>query len=175
MRSERWSNVSERAKVLKVGAAGPILEFDNGDCWSFDGEGHVMILGVSGSGKSRRGTIPMTKSFIRNGQSAIIADAKGEIYVHTKDEIPSYYDVHVIDFRNLYEDDAEGWNPLSAPYELWISGTKKNRHLAEQMVEELAHTMYPEAEHQDPFWIKEARNVFIALFMRCLFWLNLKR
>lgn len=163
MRSERWSTNCERVKVLKVGAAGPVLQFENGDCWSFDGEGHVMILGVSGSGKSRRGTIPLTKSFICNRQSAVIADAKGEIYAHTKAEIPECYDVHVIDFRNLYEDGAEGWNPLAAPYELWMSGTRKERHIAEQMVEELVHTMYPEAEHQDPFWIKEARNVFIAL------------
>ena len=163
MRSERWSTNCERMKVLKVGAAGPVLQFENGECWSFDREGHVMILGVSGSGKSRRGTIPMTKSFIRNRQSAVIADAKGEIYTHTKDEIPDCYDVHVIDFRNLYEEDAEGWNPLVAPYDLWISGTKKNRHIAEQMVEELAHTMYPDVPNTDPFWIKEARNVFIAL------------
>lgn len=163
MRSERWSTNCERMKVLKVGAAGPVLQFENGECWSFDGEGHVMILGVSGSGKSRRCTIPMTMSIIRNRQSAVIADGKGEIYIHTKDEIPDCYDVRVIDFRNLYEEDAEGWNPLSAPYELWISGTRKKRHIAEQMVEELAHTMYPEIGHQDPFWIKEARNVFIAL------------
>lgn len=163
MRSERWSTNCERMKMLKVGAAGPVLQFENGECWSFDGEGHVMILGVSGSGKSRRGTIPMTKSFIRNRQSAVIADAKGEIYAHTKDEIPNCYDVHVIDFRNLYEEDAEGWNPLVAPYDLWMSGEKKNRHIAEQMVEELAHTMYPDVQNTDPFWIKEARNVFIAL------------
>ena len=162
MRSERWSTNYEKFKVLKVGAAGPVLQFDNGECWSFDGEGHVMILGASGSGKSRRGTIPMTKSFIRNKQSGFIADAKGEIYANTKDEIPDCYDVHVIDFRNLYEDNAEGWNPLAAPYELWISGSKKNRHIAEQMVEELANTMYPVPD-KDPFWIEEARNVFIAL------------
>lgn len=163
MRSEKWSTGSERTKVLKVGAAGPILDFENGRCWSFDGEGHVMILGVSGSGKSRRCTIPMLKNFIRNGQSAVIADAKGELYANTKDEIPDRYDVHVIDFTNLYDGDAEGWNPLAAPYELWISGIPKNRHVAEQMVEELAHAMYPETSNKDPFWINEAKNVFIAL------------
>lgn len=90
MRSEKWSTNCERMKVLKVGAAGPVLQFENGECWSFDGEGHVMILGVSGSGKSRRGTIPMTKSFIRNRQSAVIADAKGEIYMHTKKCVLDY-------------------------------------------------------------------------------------
>lgn len=162
MRSERWTTSIERAKTLKVEAAGPVLAYDNGKILSHDGEGHVMILGVSGSGKSRRGTIPMTMSFIKNRQSAVIADAKGEIYANTKDMIPPDYDVHVIDFRNLYEEGAEGWNPLHAPYVLWKAGTPENRHIAEQMIEELAHTMYPEAKGTDPFWIKEARNVFLA-------------
>lgn len=162
MRSERWTTPIERAKILKVEAAGPVLAYDNGKILSHDGEGHVMILGVSGSGKSRRGTIPMTMSFIKNRQSAVIADAKGEIYANTKDMIPPDYDVHVIDFRNLYEESAEGWNPLHAPYVLWKAGTPENRHIAEQMIEELAHTMYPEAKGTDPFWIKEARNVFLA-------------
>lgn len=162
MRSERWTTSIERAKSLKTEAAGPVLAYDNGKILSHDGEGHVMILGVSGSGKSRRETIPMTMSFIRNRQSAVIADAKGEIYANTKSMIPSDYDVHVIDFRNLYEESAEGWNPLHAPYELWKIGTPENRHIAEQMIEGLAHTMYPEARGADPFWIKEARNVFLA-------------
>lgn len=162
MRSERWTTSIERAKTLKVEAAGPVLAYDNGKILSHDGEGHVMILGVSGSGKSRRGTIPMTMSFIKNRQSAVIADAKGEIYANTKDMIPPDYDVHVIDFRNLYEEGAEGWNPLHAPYVLWKAGTPENRHIAEQMIEGLVHTMYPEAKETDPFWIKEARNVFLA-------------
>lgn len=162
MRSERWATSIERAKVLKTEAAGPILCYDNGKILTHDGEGHVMILGVSGSGKSRRGTIPMTMLFIKNRQSAVIADAKGEIYANTKDMIPDDYDVHVIDFRNLYEDDAEGWNPLYAPYVLWKKGTPENRHIAEQMIEVLAYTMYPETKGTDPFWIKEARNVFLA-------------
>ena len=162
MRSERWTTAIERAKALKTEAAGPVLAYDNGKVLTHDGEGHVMILGVSGSGKSRRGTIPMTMSFIKNRQSAVIADAKGEIYANTKHMIPDEYDVHVIDFRNLYEEGAEGWNPLYAPYVLWKAGTPENRHIAEQMIEGLAHTMYPEAKGTDPFWIKEARNVFLA-------------
>ena len=87
---------------------------------------------------------------------------KGEIFKNTQDDISQVYDLHVIDFRNLYEDN-EGWNPLAAPYELWASDSKKDRHIAEQMIEELAHTMYPESEQQDPFWIKEARNLFVGL------------
>lgn len=163
MRSERWATNTERAKALKAEAAGPVLCYDNGKILTHDGEGHVMILGVSGSGKSRRETIPMTMSFIKNRQSGLIADAKGEIYANTKDMIPDDYDVHVIDFRNLYEEDAEGWNPLYAPYVLWKKGTPEDRHIAEQMIEGLAHSIYPEAKGTDPFWIKEARNVFLAV------------
>lgn len=59
MRREKWSTNYERTKVLKVGVAGSVLQFENGDCESFGGEGHVMILGVSDFGKSRKGTIPM--------------------------------------------------------------------------------------------------------------------
>ena len=162
MRSDRWTTKREFEKVLKAGAAGPVLFYDDGKAFTYDGEGHVMILGVSGSGKSRRGTIPMTMTFIKNKESAVIADPKGEIYANTKDLIPDVYDVHVIDFRNLYEDNAEGWNPLYAPYILWKDGTPENRHIAEQMIEGLAHTMYPEAKYGDPFWINEARNVFLA-------------
>jgi type IV secretion system protein VirD4 len=162
MRSERWSTPEERAKTLKEGAAGAVLDYVNGKKRSYDGEGHTMILGVSGSGKSRRCTIPMTMSIIDNKESGIIADAKGEIYANTKDMIPAEYDVHVIDFRNLYEEGTEGWNPLHAPYVLWKSGTPKNKHIAEQMIEGLAFAMYPEPKNADPFWAKEARNVFLA-------------
>ncbi len=162
MRSERWSSKCEIENVLKVNAAGPVLKYENGKRWTHDGEGHVMLLGVTGSGKSRRGIIPIVKNIINNYQSAVIVDAKGEIFKNTRDEISDVFDLHVIDFRNLHEEN-EGWNPLTAPYELWVSESKKNRHIAEQMVEELAHTMYPESEQQDPFWIKEARNLFVGL------------
>ena len=163
MRSERWSTDREIEKVLKPGTAGPILQFKNGECLSYEGEGHTMILGVSGSGKTRRGTIPMIKSVIRNKESAIIVDPKGEIHRNTKDEIPDCYDIRVIDLKNIYKEDAKGWNPLKAPYELWTSGSKKNRHMAEQMVEEMADAWYPVPPHDNPYWIEEARNVFSAL------------
>lgn len=163
MNGDRWSTYEERMKVLKVGAAGPILDFSKGKAWVYDGEGHEMILGVSGSGKSRRGTIPMTMTFINNKQSAIIVDPKGEIYSNTKNMISEDYEVHVIDFRNLYDDAAEGWNPLAAPYELWTSGTKKGKHEAEQMIEELGGAIYQVSPNADPFWVSEATNVFLAL------------
>ena len=71
------------------------------------------------------------------------------------------YDVYKFDFRRLYQsDNITCWNPLTAPYELWKSGTSENVFRAEQMVDDLAHVMYPVAPNTDPFWQTEARNVF---------------
>ena len=75
--------------------------------------------------------------------------------------MPDDYDVYKFDFRRLYQsDNITCWNPLTAPYELWRSGTAENVFRAEQMVDDLAHVMYPVAPDTDPFWMTEARNVF---------------
>ncbi len=162
MRSERWSTHSEIMNVLKADVAGPVLLYENGHAYAYNHEGHCVYLGVSGCGKSRRGTYPLTMSIIRNHESACIIDPKGELWAYTKDMIPSDYNVHVINFRNLFDANAEGWNPLRAPYELWHSGTGKGKYIAEQMIEELAYILYPEAVHSDPFWSQQAREVFLG-------------
>lgn len=161
MRSEKWSTHSEKMNVLKPDAAGPVLLYENGKVYTYDGEGHVMYLGMSGTGKSRRGTYPLTMSIIRNQESGLVLDPKGEIWANTKDMIPDSYTVHCIDFRNLFSD-VESWNPLRAPYELWLTGTPKDRNTAAQMVEELSFILYPESEHTDPYWAQQARQLFLG-------------
>ena len=162
MRSERWASDNEKRKVLSKDAAGPVLWYDNGERYTHANEGHSLSLGVSGAGKSRRGTIPMTLSFIMNKESGVIIDPKGEIYKHTINYVTDEYKVFVLNFRKLYEENIQGWNPLSAPYELWKTGIGENVNRAEQMIEEMAHAMYPIDKNEDPFWPKEARNLFIA-------------
>ena len=161
MRSEKWSTKSELEHTFKSGASGAVMYCDRGNIMAYDGEGHTMYVGVSGTGKSRCGTIPAVRTFILNGESAVIADAKGEIYKYTKDMIPDHYDVHVIDFRHLFDEKAEGWNPLEAPYRHWKKGTPESIEIAEKMIEELSHSMYIPSK-DDPFWGQEARNVFLA-------------
>lgn len=161
MRSEAWTEQAARKRVLIKDGSGPGLLYENGSLYVHDGEGHVLYLGVSGSGKTRRGTMILTRQIIKNKESAVIVDPKGEIYANTKDMIPSDYGVHVIDFRNLEE--SECWNPLSAPYVLWSSGTKKNKRIAEQIIENLALALYPNAtKNMDPFWNSSGRSVFTS-------------
>lgn len=163
MKNERWSTPDEIKRVLvpsdQHGQGGPILFHENGRNWVFPGEGHSIFLGMSGTGKSRRGTIPMVKSFIQSGESAIILDPKGEIYYHTAAEASLTHDVHVIDFSHPWE--SKGYNPVWAPYEDCASGDPARIEIGLDMIDELAHALY-EISPTDPFWGNSGRSVFIG-------------
>lgn len=161
-RSERWANAHEKKKTLSTQGTGPILYYENGRQYVYSGESHMAILGESGTGKSRRLIIPMVLNGItgKDKESFVIADPKGEIYNSTINAVSDEYEVFKFDFRHLYKDDVTCWNPLAAPYKLWKTGTDENVFRAEQMIEDLAHALYPISPNADPFWMSEARNVF---------------
>ena len=164
MRSDRWSYNSEVKRALCVSGenkkGGLVLYHSNGKNWVYHGEGHAIELGVSGSGKSRRGTIPLIKSLIEAGESFVVIDPKGEIHYHTAADAEDGYEIHVIDFRHIFE--SERWNPLAAPYEHFISGDPVKKQISLEMIDELAHTLYTVSDKADPFWPESARSVFIG-------------
>lgn len=160
-RSERWATDREKKRVLTEEGAGPVLYCEGRKYYTYDSEGNQIFWGESGTGKTRRGIIPLILANIKHKESMVIADPKGEIYSNTISYVSDDYDVYKFDFRRLYQsDNITCWNPLTAPYELWKSGTSENVFRAEQMVDDLAHVMYPVAPNTDPFWQTEARNVF---------------
>lgn len=160
-RSERWATDREKKRVLTEEGAGPVLYCEGRKYYTHDSEGNQIFWGESGTGKTRRGIIPLILANIKHKESMVIADPKGEIYSNTISYVSDDYDVYKFDFRRLYQsDNITCWNPLTAPYELWKSGTSENVFRAEQMVDDLAHVMYPVAPNTDPFWQTEARNVF---------------
>lgn len=159
-RSERWATSREKKRILIENGPGPILYCEGKTYYTNDSEGHVIFLGESGTGKTRRGIIPMVLTNILHKESMVITDPKGEIYCNTIDYVTEEYDVYKFDFRRLPNKETNTcWNPLAAPYELWKTGNEENIFRAEQMVDDLAHVMYPTPK-EDPFWMIEARNVF---------------
>ena len=165
MRSEKFSTEEEIIKELDVFGAGPVLYTNSdGSNYSYTSEGHTLYLGVSGSGKSRAGTIPLASSIVSSGESAIIIDPKGEIYKNVY--VPDSYEKYIIDFRNIGKENTDGFNILTAPYELYCSGDSDDRLAAEQMIGDIAYCIYPDfasdGKYADPFWITEARNVFLG-------------
>ena len=168
MRSDRWSNLREIKNTLKCftkdkSSGGPILYCSNGMQFAYDKEGHMVILGVSGSGKSRRCIMAMIYSLILAGESFFVVDPKGEIYKETAGMMRENSNLHVIDFRHIFE--SERWNPLTAPYELYVSGDPVKKQAALEMIDELAFALYPVNDKADPFWPESARSVFIAVVL----------
>ena len=167
MRSERYSNEDEIRSTLHCfsedsSSGGAVLHFDNGTLYTSDHEGNTIILGVPGSGKTRRCIIPEVYTLAKAGESMLIVDPKGEIYQATACLVEDQYDeVHVIDLRRLLFSD--GWNPLTYIRLLFSSGSPKDLQKAEELLDELAFCLYPTAPNVDPFWAESARSLFIGV------------
>lgn len=169
MRNDRYATESEIKRELyadKFKVGGPVLYHSKGSNYVYGGEGHCMYLGVSGAGKTRRGTLPLVRSIINAGESAVAVDAKGDLYFETSEYAREKgYDVRIVNMRDIFT--SARYNPLWLPYQLYKSGDIRKKHTSELMINELAENLYPE-NLKDPFWNDSARSVFkgavISLF-----------
>ena len=170
MRSERWSDKEEIKAALHCfsedkQSGGAILHCENGKLYSNNREGNMIILGVPGSGKSRRCTMPMIRALIDAREGFFVIDPKGEIYRETACYLSDAHDIHVFDFRNVFN--TECWNPLAYIRYLMESSDPMDKQLGEELIEELAWSLYmPETE--DPFWVDSARSLFIGVIRALL-------
>ena len=162
IRGESWTKPEDiKAALSPAGQAGggPVLYCENNRCWVHAGESNGIFLGVTGAGKSFRGTQNLVRSLIEAHESFLAVDPKGELYHHNACRMSKDYTVHVINFRNMLK--SECVNVLSAPAELYLSGDPMRMKQGGEMLEDLAYTLYAENKG-DPFWINSARSVFIA-------------
>ena len=160
-RSERFANEREIMKAMKDYVAGPVMKAKAGRYQVEGSEGHSLIIGESGTGKTRRQIIPAIINSITSPdkESWIVADPKGEISKETIPFASDDYDIYRFDFRSLWKEGNTCWNPLAYPYELWKSGTEEGKARAEQLVDNLGYGMFP-VEGPDPFWPTEAKSLF---------------
>ena len=94
-----------------------------------DTEASTMVVGATGSGKTRRVLLPYTYSCIKEGSSLIINDPKGEIYTHMYDILcKEEYKIIVLDYRNPLR--GGRYNPLEHPARLYKQGNVKLRIIA---------------------------------------------
>ena len=142
-------------------AGGVPLFYDSKRMWVDDGEGHTMIMGSSGSGKTQMIAFPMVKALAKHDESMIITDPKGELYEGTSKMLKERgYNVVLLNFRN--PQNGSGWNPLHLPYQYYKNG---NKDKANELVDDLGvNILYEEnAQNQDPFWEKTSADYFAGL------------
>ncbi|MBR2840784.1 MAG: type IV secretory system conjugative DNA transfer family protein [Bacilli bacterium] len=165
----RWMTEAELKKELKQvnvqaekAEAGGIPLINNGKkMWVDDGEGHNIIIGSTGAGKTQVAIFPLVHSLSKHDESMIITDPKGEIYETTSDMLKKKgYNVVLLNFRN--PQNGSGWNPMHLPYKYFKEG---NVDKANELTDDLAmNILYDEnAQSQDPFWEKTSADYFSGI------------
>ena len=165
----RWLEPRELKKELKMvrvqeekAAAGGIpLMNDGKKMWVDDGEGHNIIIGSTGAGKTQIAIFPLVHSLAKHDESMIITDPKGEIYEQTSEMLKEKgYNVVLLNFRDPQK--GSGWNPMHLPYKYFKEG---NVDKANELTDDLAmNILYDEnAQSQDPFWEKTSADYFSGI------------
>ena len=166
----RWAKASEVKKdagVEKViikeqeaKAAGIPLINDGKNMWVDNGDYHTLVIGATGSGKTKCLVDPQVQSLARKGESMILTDPKGELYRdHSEMLRKRGYKIIVLNFRNPNMGNA--WNPLTLPYKLYQEG---NTDKATELLDDVAlNILYDPENKNDPFWEKSAADFFSGL------------
>jgi len=127
-------------------------------------ECHNLIIGGSGSGKSRRIIMQQVLTMVGSGDSAVIFDPKGEICAMTNEPLAADgYRIHVMDLRNPLT--SSGWNMFEWPYQLYRGGGKRDRDKAFETVISVADTLCPvlSIPGKDPYWESSAQGLLAGI------------
>jgi type IV secretory pathway TraG/TraD family ATPase VirD4 len=165
----RWTKPAELKKGLKkvvasnkdFDHAGVPLISDGEEIWVDDGSSHSLIIGTTGSGKTKSFVEPLIQILAKKGESIIATDPKAELDQDSVGMlIEKGYKIIVINLRSPQEGNA--WNPLHLPYQLYKNG---NQDKANELIDDLAvNILYEENPgNADPFWEKTSADYFSGL------------
>ena len=173
-RGTRWARDEEIMRVTRrirlsderCEIRGGLPVISNGDTvYLDDSDSHSLIIGSTGSKKTRLFAMPMLEIIRRAGESAVVTDPKGELYELSAQAFEeSGYRVYVINLRDPEHSNA--WNPLALARQYQNSG---DREKAAMTVNDFAAAIIPDSSKRsvDPFWTQTSRTMLqgLALMM----------
>jgi type IV secretory pathway TraG/TraD family ATPase VirD4 len=144
----------------ELNAAGVPLIIKKNQIWVDNGEYHTLVIGSSGSGKTRCVVKPLVNILAKHGESMILTDPKAEIYQDSAEHLRDLgYNVIVLNFRD--PDKGSAWNPLTLPYQYYKNG---NKDKATELLDDVAlNILYDPNNKGEPFWEKSASDYFSGL------------
>lgn len=164
----RWAEDSEvRGALTRVDlteehipACGLPLISDGHIAYVDNTDSHSLILGSTGSKKSRLLVMPMMEMIAKAGESVLCTDPKGELYERTSGAFAKAgYRVLVINLREPLR--SNGWSPLHMAADL---GRRGDMDQAFSVINDLAATLFPLLNrHVDEFWAQTSRAMFAGL------------
>ena len=128
-------------------------------------EEHCLIIGDTGSGKTRRIIVPSVFLMAATGQSMVLSDPKGEIYQKTSGYLEKRgYDIVVINMREPRN--GSRWNPLERVWKLCRSEDEDERDKGYIMLDEIIDMMASAVHSErDAFWENIAKQYLRAIAM----------
>jgi type IV secretion system protein VirD4 len=128
-------------------------------------DSHTLIMGSTGSKKSRLIAMPAIKILTVARESMIISDPKGELYSNSADALKEAgYALFVFNLRD--PDFGDCWNPLYEPYRYYRNGEVNK---ACELINDVAITIARSLENfKDPFWPESAISLFFGLSLLLL-------
>ena len=151
-------------KSWDIGMAGVPLSWnnDNGNVAVDHTDTHTLIIGPTGSKKSRLIVMPTVRILGSEGESMIISDPKAEIFNRTAGYLKNLgYEVLVLNLRSPMH--GKRWNPLAIPFEFFMRGDiDKAYEFVNDIAENLIQT---EKSENDPFWDNSAGSFFFGLVL----------
>lgn len=121
---------------------------------------HTLVIGPTGSKKTRLVVMPTVEALSAAGESMVISDPKAEIYdCFSERLLVRGYKVQVLDLRDPRRGDA--WNPFALPYRLYNEGDIDGAY---GLINDIAaNIIQTDKSQKDPFWDNSAGQLFYGL------------
>ncbi|GAB4287735.1 MAG: hypothetical protein Kow0067_13020 [Coriobacteriia bacterium] len=125
-------------------------------------EGHVLVIGSTGSGKTRRIVLPSIYALGELGESMVIPDPKGELYLTTCEHLKANgYRVDTIDLRDPSR--SVQWSPLDLIVDLiWSAEIAHAEDMAHELAKTIVSAQLGGHGGNEAFWNASAEAIIAA-------------
>ncbi|MHB8740004.1 MAG: type IV secretory system conjugative DNA transfer family protein, partial [Coriobacteriia bacterium] len=125
-------------------------------------EGHVLVIGSTGSGKTRRIVLPSIYALGELGESMVIPDPKGELYLTTCEHLKTKgYRVDTIDLRDPSR--SVQWSPLDLIVDLiWSDEIAHAEDMAHELAKTIVSAQLGGHGGNEAFWNASAEAIIAA-------------
>ena len=157
-----------------IPAAGIVLGHDKNygkeRFYMIDDDVHILILGQTGAGKSRRLVIQSIMSLALAGESIIATDPKGELFAYTNQILKELdYNVICLDFEN--PELSSHYNPLQLVIDAVKAGDISK---AQSEAWDLTSFIVEKAERAEPIWTNGEMSILAAAIL-CVVYDNMDK
>lgn len=154
----KWNTQPEEGGVILFNKNGELIVDGGDECR------HVLIIGATGTGKSRLIIMPSLVYSLRakRQRSFVVFDVKGELKTATIEAArENNYNILNINFRTPTAGDK--WNPFFRANTLYATGDPENREKAHKLLEDIIASIFNDggaSNKIDSFWRTSSSDLF---------------